>query len=99
MKTPNGRFRARLANGDWFYLAGLWRPGTSHWREAFAIVTIEANPDIAPYQDRQGAVIRRGLHMEWLEGGDASRLPPLIAGSFAVERLVSSRERQRALSF
>ncbi len=49
----NGKdYSFRLANGDWFYFAGIWRPATRDWPEAYAIITIESNGDIAPYQDR-----------------------------------------------
>jgi putative SOS response-associated peptidase YedK len=55
-----------LADSDWFYFAGIWRPATQDWPEAYAILTIEANPDVAPYQDRQMAVLRRQQRMAWL---------------------------------
>jgi putative SOS response-associated peptidase YedK len=56
-----------LADGDWFYFAGIWRPATADWPEAFAILTIEANADIAPFHDRQMAALRRDQRMVWLD--------------------------------
>jgi putative SOS response-associated peptidase YedK len=47
------RYRFSLADGDWFCFAGTWRPASEGWAEAYAILTIEANADVAPYQDRQ----------------------------------------------
>ena len=68
---PASQFRHRsfsfsLANGDWFYFAGIWRPATPDWPEAYAILTIEANADIAPLHDRQMAVLTRDQRMAWL---------------------------------
>ncbi len=64
----NGKdYSFRLANGDWFYFAGIWRPATRDWPEAYAIITIESNDDIAPYHDRQMAVLGREDRVSWLD--------------------------------
>jgi len=49
--APASEFRHKsfsfsLANRDWFYFAGIWRPATDNWPEAYSILTIEANADI-----------------------------------------------------
>lgn len=49
------RYPFSLADGDWFYFAGIWQPASQGWPEAYAVVTIEANGDVAPYHDRQMA--------------------------------------------
>lgn len=55
--TRQGKcYRFSLADGDWFYFAGIWRPSVPDWPEAYAILTIEANVEVAPYNDRQGRV-------------------------------------------
>jgi putative SOS response-associated peptidase YedK len=101
------RFRVRgkqygfsLANGDWFYFAGIWRPATREWPEAYAILTIEANADVAPFHDRQMAVIRREQRMAWLDRTcrEEDLLHPLPAGSFKVARL-RGEPRQAELAF
>ena len=60
--VPASEFRLRshgreygfsLADGDWFYFAGVWRPAKADWPESYAILTVAANDDVAPYQDRQ----------------------------------------------
>lgn len=65
---PAGEFRIRshgkrygvsLPEGDGFYFAGIWRPGQPAWVASNVILTIEANADIAPFQDRQAAAVRR----------------------------------------
>jgi len=90
------RFRSRgrhysfaRADGDWFYFAGIWRPASRDWPEAYAILTIEANDDVAPYHDRQMAVLRREQRMDWLDMtcAEDALLRPLPAGSFTVSPL------------
>ena len=91
--VPASEFRHKsfsfsLANGDWFYFAGIWRPAADGWPEAYAILTIEANADIAPYHDRQMAVLTRNQRMAWLAGlvPEEEILRPLPAGTFRVKR-------------
>jgi putative SOS response-associated peptidase YedK len=83
----------RLANGDWFYFAAIWRPATRGWPEAYAILTIEPNDDIAPYHDRQMVVLRREDRMAWLDltRPEADILRALPAGSFRISRLHHGR--------
>ena len=73
-----------LVDGDWFYFAGIWRPATADWPEAFAILTIEANADVAPFHDRQMAVLRRNRRMAWLDRTcrEEELLQPLPAKTF-----------------
>jgi putative SOS response-associated peptidase YedK len=95
--VPASEFRHKsfgfsLANGDWFYFAGIWRPATADWPEAYAILTIEANADIAPFHDRQMAVLTRERRIAWLNGlvPDDEILRPLPAGTFRVRRYSAS---------
>ncbi|MEZ2129650.1 MULTISPECIES: SOS response-associated peptidase family protein [unclassified Sinorhizobium] len=91
--VPASEFRHKsfsfsLANGDWFYFAGIWRPETDAWPEAYAILTIEANADIAPFHDRQMAVLTRDQRMAWLDGlvAEDEILRPLPPGTFRIRR-------------
>ncbi|MBB2671486.1 UNVERIFIED_ORG: putative SOS response-associated peptidase YedK [Rhizobium esperanzae] len=91
--VPASEFRHKsfsfsLANGDWFYFAGIWRPAAENWPEAYAILTIEANVDIAPFHDRQMAVLTRDQRMAWLDGllPEDEILRPLPAGTFRIKR-------------
>jgi putative SOS response-associated peptidase YedK len=79
-------YRFALADGDWFYFAGIWRPASREWPESSAILTIEANADVAPYRDRQMAVLRRVDRMRWLDHGyeEKDLLRQLRAGTFRV---------------
>ncbi|OHV22678.1 SOS response-associated peptidase [Rhizobium sp. RMa-01] len=80
-------FSFSLANGDWFYFAGIWRPAFDEWPEAYAILTIEASADIAPFHDRQMAVLTRNQRMAWLDAlvPEEEILRPLQAGTFRVK--------------
>jgi putative SOS response-associated peptidase YedK len=91
--VPASEFRHRtfsfsLANGDWFYFAGIWRPATEDWPEAYAILTVEANADLAPFRHRQMAVLTRDDRLAWLDGlvPQGEILRPLSAGTFRVKR-------------
>jgi putative SOS response-associated peptidase YedK len=77
-----------LADGDWFYFADIWRPATRDWPEAYAILTVEANHDIAPYQDRQMAVLRRAQRLDRLDSTIAGDelLRPMPAGRLRVKQ-------------
>jgi putative SOS response-associated peptidase YedK len=83
------RYRVSLADGDWFYLAGIWRPASEEWPEAYAILTVAANADVTPYQDRQMAVLRRTRRMDWLDHSvpEPMLLRPLPRRTFHVESL------------
>ncbi|RVD01468.1 SOS response-associated peptidase, partial [Mesorhizobium sp. M7A.F.Ca.ET.027.02.1.1] len=89
-----------LADGDWFYFAGVWRPATRDWPEAYAILTIEANDDVAPFHDRQMAVLRRDQRMAWLDRTclEEELLRPLPAGTFVVSQ-PRKASAQAALAF
>jgi len=82
------RWRFTLADGDTFYFAGIWRPASEDWPESYAVLTTAANPDVAPYNDRQMAVIRREERMAWLDltAPEEELLRPLPAGSFRVQQ-------------
>ena len=93
-------YRFSLANGDWFYLAGIWRPATAHWPESYAILTVAANEDVAAYHDRQMAVLTRAQRLDWLDAAVAEDelLRPLPMGSFRVREEGRTRIGQGALA-
>jgi putative SOS response-associated peptidase YedK len=77
-----------VAGEDWFCIAGLWR---SHPQvgEAFTMLTTEPGPDVAPYHNRQVAVLGREHWGAWLDGARPARdlLGPCPAGTLQVERV------------
>jgi putative SOS response-associated peptidase YedK len=94
-RSGGRNFSFSLASGDWFYFAGIWRPATDSWPEAYAILTIEANADISAYHDRQMAVLERDRRMDWLDGlvPEDEILRPLPAGTFRVKPLSNTSIR------
>jgi putative SOS response-associated peptidase YedK len=80
------RWRFTLAGRDWFAIAGLWRP--SDVGEAFTMLTTEPGADVAPYHNRQVAVLPQESWRAWLDGSGAARdlLGPCPAGSLEVEK-------------
>lgn len=85
---PNrGRRRVELIGDHRFFcFAGTWRPETATWPASFAGITVEAYPDIEPFQDRHLAVVRKSDWRAWLssEGSEGDILRPFPLGSFRV---------------
>jgi len=94
-------YRFSLANGDWFYLAGIWRPATAHWPESYAILTVAANEDVAAYHDRQMAVLARAQRLDWLDAAVAEDelLRPMPVGSFRMREEGRTLIGQGVLAF
>jgi putative SOS response-associated peptidase YedK len=56
-----------LDGGNFFYLAAIWEPAMGDWPLCYRVVTVAANPEVARYQERQGAIIHRRQVMQWLD--------------------------------
>ena len=91
------RYTFSLADGDWFYFAGIWRPASKDWPEAYAILTVAANAEVAPFHDRQMAVLRRQQRMDWLDLScpEDELLRPPRRGTFRVERMFAKAREPR----
>ncbi len=89
LRSRGRAYSFSLADGDWFYFAGTWRPAKPDWPESYAILTVPANTDVAPYHDRQVAVLRREQRLDWLDSlvAEDELLHPLSAGSFRVKEV------------
>jgi putative SOS response-associated peptidase YedK len=83
----NERTRFTLIDRDHFYFAGIWRPASGGWPESYAILTIEANEDVAPFHARQMAVVLRRDRYAWLNHAvfEAELLRPLPPRTFRAE--------------
>lgn len=68
MGTDDHRYRVTLDSGNFFYLAAIWDPPLADWPLSYRILTIEAGPDVSPYQSRHGVIIERRDVMHWLDG-------------------------------
>ncbi len=68
----------------WFCIAGLWRTDEKVG-EAYTMLTTRPGPDIAPYHDRQVAVLHRAQWQVWLDQTKSVKclLAPLPAGSLS----------------
>ena len=86
---PKTRWRFTVAGEDWFCFAGLigrGAPAGSGEGEAFTLLTVDAGPDVAPYHDRQPAIVPRPQWSAWLDltHPAAPLLAPSPAGSLSV---------------
>ena len=68
-------------------IAALWREGKGNQPPSFTMPTTVPGPDVAPYHDRQVAVLQLRDWRAWMEltVPEAELLNPFPAGSLAVE--------------
>lgn len=88
-KAPKSKFKFTLKGEDWFCFAGLWRPASGDFPEAFTLLTTEPGPDVAPIHSRQMIVLEREDWRHWLDLGksEAELLRALPAGRLEVEQV------------
>jgi putative SOS response-associated peptidase YedK len=99
-RSPKTRWRFTEAGRPWFCLAALWRayPTADGVRECFTLLTTAPGPDMAPYHDRQAALLPRERWRDWLAGADSETLlVPGPAGTLAVMRDIPDRQAEPAL--
>lgn len=86
-KSPKAKHRFWLAGSAVTAIAGLWREGAGNQPPAFAMLTTQPGPDIAPYHDRQVAVLKPADWAHWLHltKTEAELLSSLPAGALSVE--------------
>lgn len=78
-KAPKSKWRFTIAGGGVFCIAGLVR------NDRFTLLTMPPGPDIAPYHERQIAILPPELWARWLGPPNAQPdLPALPAGSLDV---------------
>jgi len=67
----------------WFWIAGVIKDG------AFAMLTTEPGPDVAPYHDRQIVLLPPGAGVHWLNlsAPEDLILQPCPARTLAVEQV------------
>jgi len=82
-QTRKTKWRFTVPCEPWFWIAGLVR------NDAWAMLTTEPGPDIAPYHDRQIVLLRRGQAMDWLDLSrpESELLSPAPAGTLRVEKV------------
>lgn len=89
MGTDDNRYRVTLDSGNFFYLAAIWDPPLADWPLSYRILTIDAGPDVLPYQSRHGVIVERRDVMHWLDGTlpNATLFAPPAKHSLFVEPL------------
>jgi putative SOS response-associated peptidase YedK len=85
-KYPKAKHRFSLEGAPFLAIAGLWRDGSGNEPPAFTMLTVEPGPDVAPYHNRQVAVLRPEDWSSWIYLSKPERelLAPLPAGSLDV---------------
>lgn len=102
MTVGEKRYRVTLDGGNHFYLAAIWEPAMADWPLSYRVITVAANPEVARYQERHGAIIQRRQVMQWLDAqvpvSELLETPP--ARTFIVEEIGSGSRRpvQQALA-
>lgn len=87
-KKRKDKWLFTLAGQPWFAIAGLWRPDPQVG-EAYTMLTCPSGPDVAPFHDRQVAVLPLDLCGRWLDPlvPAADLIGPLPGGSLEVEQV------------
>jgi len=88
-KYPKAKHRFALTGAPFMAIAGLWREGEGNQPPSFAMLTTAPGPDVAPYHDRQVAVLRPEDWAAWIDlsAKEADLLKPLPQGALTVETM------------
>jgi len=83
-KAKKTRWLFTKNDEPWFCIAGLWRRDEKVG-EAYTMLTTTPGPDVAPYHDRQVAVLHRSQWPVWLDEQQSVKglIGPLAAGTLS----------------
>lgn len=86
-KSPKTKHRFTLKDAPFLCIAGIWRESPTGDLPDFTMLTVEPGPDVAPYHDRQIAVLKPAEWPQWLylTKPEAELLRPLPAGTLVAE--------------
>jgi putative SOS response-associated peptidase YedK len=86
-RYPKAKHRFALKDAPFMAIAGLWRETEGDDPPAFTMLTTAPSADVAPYHDRQVAVLRPEDWAAWLflTKPEAELLMPLPKGSLEVK--------------
>src|SRR6266478_10006150 len=78
-KYPKAKHRFTLTKAPFMAIAGIWREGQAGKPPAFCMLTTAPGPDVAPYHDRQVAVLHPKDWASWIDltKPEAELLKPL----------------------
>jgi putative SOS response-associated peptidase YedK len=86
-RYPKAKHRFALKDAPFMAIAGIWRKTEGDGPPAFTMLTTAPSADVAPYHDRQVAVLRPEDWAAWLflTKPEAELLMPLPKGSLEVK--------------
>lgn len=101
MRKGDKDYRVTLDSGNHFYLAAIWETAIGDWPLCYRIITVSANPEVARYQDRHGAIIQRRHAQAWLMGTlpESELLVTPPKHTFIVREIGAKPAAQGALAF
>lgn len=93
-KYPKTKHRFTLTGEPFLAIAAIWREGKAGEPSAFAMLTTEPGPDVAPYHARQIVVLPPADWAAWLylTRPENELLRPLPAGSLSVETVRKGKD-------
>jgi putative SOS response-associated peptidase YedK len=91
-KKRKDKWRFTRADADWFAIAGLVRADAIDHADCFTMLTTAPGPDVAPYHDRQVAVLAPTDWLAWLDLSrpESELLRPQPPGMIKVARVETS---------
>lgn len=72
-RYPKSKHRFALRDVPFMATAGVWREGKADGSPAFAMLTTEPGPGVAPYHDRQVVVLKPSNWVHWIYSRARSR--------------------------
>lgn len=101
MRKGEKDYRVTLDSGNHFYLAAIWEPAIGDWPLCYRIISVAANPEVARYQERHGAIIQRRDAQAWLMGTllESELLVTPPKHTFIVQEISAKPAAQTSLAF
>ncbi|WP_231568091.1 SOS response-associated peptidase family protein [Sphingobium herbicidovorans] len=84
-------FVCGFEDGNFFYLATIWEPAMGDRRVSYRIITVDGDPEVMRYQERDCAIVQRRKVMQWLDHRvpEADLLTTPAAHLFSIEEMLT----------
>lgn len=86
-KAPKSKHRVTLNGAPFMAIAAAWKPAKGNLPAAFAMITVDPGPDLAPYHARQVVVLPPAAWKRWIYAGPPDLLQPLPGGALTVRTI------------